>query len=244
MHFHQPVPFEFPGHRAVGVVLLHAYTGSPNDMNMLARALEREGFGVMAPLFAGHGTLEPQDILRQDPNTWWQQTQQAVAHMQTQYEQVAVFGLSMGGIFAMKAIAELPTVTFGGTFCAPITPGTENIMPNFMKYNHYMRRLAEQPADEEVVRPLLATQLKAIRTVAAGVAAELGAVKKPVFIGQGGADKMIDPQRAVTLKAAMKHAAVSWHWYEGADHVITVNSAHHQLEQDVITFSKENEGQI
>ena len=44
------------GKRAV--LLFHAYTGSPNDVRMLARRLERENYTVLAPMFSGHGTKE------------------------------------------------------------------------------------------------------------------------------------------------------------------------------------------
>lgn len=47
------------------MLLLHAYSGSPNDVRMLARYLEKSEYTVYAPLFTGHGTLAPQDILAQ-----------------------------------------------------------------------------------------------------------------------------------------------------------------------------------
>ena len=50
MIFRKPQPFEYEG-TDTGVVLLHAYTGSPNDMNFMARALQRSGYGVYVPLF-------------------------------------------------------------------------------------------------------------------------------------------------------------------------------------------------
>ena len=46
------------------------------------------------------------------------------------------------------------------------------------------------------------------------------------------------------LRDALINAArVDFHWYDDAKHVITVNSAHHALEEDVIAFmQQENEG--
>ena len=61
---------------------------------------------------------------------------------------------------------------------------------------------------------------------------------KPVFIGQAGADELIDPQRAKRLQAALTQADVDFHWYADASHVITVNKAHHLLETDIINFMK------
>ena len=81
MIFRKPQPFEYEG-TDTGVVLLHAYTGSPNDMNFMARALQRAGYGVYVPLFSGHGTVEPLDILTKgNPDIWWAESSAAVAHM-------------------------------------------------------------------------------------------------------------------------------------------------------------------
>ncbi len=235
--FREPQPFEEPGQR-VGIVLLHAYTGSPNDMRLLGAALNRAGYGVYGPAFTGHGHADLQPVLAATPEQWWQDTKQAVAHMAAQYAQVAVFGLSLGGIFAMKALQELPAVGLGGVLSSPIVAGDQNITPQFLKYNRYLRRLAELPDNSATVRPQLAKQLAAIAAFTAPVAAALATVTKPVFIGQAGADEMIDPDRAKRLRAALHQAPVAWHWYAGASHVITVNEAHRALETDIINFMK------
>ncbi len=44
-------------HGKRAVLLLHAYSGSPNDVRMLCRFLEKSEYTVYAPLFEGHGTL-------------------------------------------------------------------------------------------------------------------------------------------------------------------------------------------
>ncbi len=235
--FRQPQSFEEAG-ADVGIVLLHAYTGSPNDMRLLGAALARAGYGVYAPKFTGHGTIDPQQVLAATPAQWWADTQAAVAHMAAQYPRVAIFGLSLGGMFAMKALQELPAVALGGVLSSPIVAGKQNIVPNFLKYNRYMRRLAELPDNSERVKPQVQAQLAEIALFAKPVAAALATVKKPVFIGQAGADQMIDPNRAVALRKQLVNASVSWHWYAGVDHVITVNAAHHQLETDIIEFMK------
>jgi carboxylesterase len=207
-------------------------------MRLLGAALTRAGYGVYGPKFTGHGTIDPQDVLAVTPDQWWRDTQAAIAHMAAKYSRVAVFGLSLGGVFAMKALQELPAVACGGVLSSPIVAGKQNILANFLKYNYYMRRLAELPDNSAQVTPQVQAQLTTIETFSASVAAKLAMVTKPVFIGQAGADKMIDPQRAVKLRQKLINAPVSWHWYAGADHVITVNTAHRQLETDIIEFMK------
>ncbi|GEL38059.1 esterase [Lacticaseibacillus paracasei subsp. tolerans] len=244
MIFREPQPFEYEG-TDTGVVLLHAYTGSPNDMNFMGRALQRAGYGVYAPLFTGHGTIEPMDILTKgNPDIWWAEASAAVSHMTAKYDRVFVFGLSLGGIFAMKALEILPGVTAGGVFSSPILPGKHHLVPGFLKYAQYMNRLAGVPDESNQILAYLPGQLAAIDNFATGVAADLYLVNKPIFIGQAGADELVDGQLAYQLRDALINAPqVDFHWYDNAKHVITVNSAHHALQQDVIAFTQqENEG--
>jgi len=244
MIFREPQPFEYEG-TDTGVVLLHAYTGSPNDMNFMGRALQRAGYGVYAPLFTGHGTIEPMDILTKgNPDIWWAEASAAVSHMTAKYDRVFVFGLSLGGIFAMKALEILPGVTAGGVFSSPILPGKHHLVPGLLKYAQYMNRLAGGPDESTQSLAYLPGQLAAIDNFATGVAADLYLVNKPIFIGQAGADELVDGQLAYQLRDALINAPqVDFHWYDNAKHVITVNSAHHALQQDVIAFmQQENEG--
>ncbi|WP_204123132.1 alpha/beta hydrolase [Lacticaseibacillus mingshuiensis] len=239
-----PQPLALPGDRPTGVLLFHAYTGSPNDVNSLAHALAREGFAVQAPLFAGHGTPDPMAVLAARPTQWWAQVQAAVETLAATHLRVAVFGLSLGGIFAMQALEQL-AVDCGGVFASPVMPGAQQIAPNFMKYATYLDRLAERPdrttALETALKPALAANQAAAATVATG----LGQIRQPVFIAQGGRDEMIDPARSRALAQALPHAAVTFRWYAEAGHVLTVNSARQRLTQDVIQFlnEKENEEQ-
>ena len=240
----EPQPFEYEG-TDTGVVLLHAYTGSPNDMNFMGRALQRAGYGVYAPLFTGHGTIEPMDILTKgNPDIWLADASAAVSHMTAKYDRVFVFGLSLGGIFAMKALEILPGVTAGGVFSSPILPGKHHLVPGFLKYAQYMNRLAGVPDESTQILAYLPGQLAAIDNFATGVAADLYLVNKPIFIGQAGADELVDGQLAYQLRDALINAPqVDFHWYDNAKHVITVNSAHHALQQDVVAFmQQENEG--
>ena len=50
-----PEGFSLPG-GAVTVVLIHGFTGSPPEMQLLAESLNAEGYGIEVPLLEGHGT--------------------------------------------------------------------------------------------------------------------------------------------------------------------------------------------
>lgn len=189
--------------------------------------------------------MEPLDILTKgNPDIWWAESSAAVAHMTAKYAKVFVFGLSLGGIFAMKALETLPGITAGGVFSSPILPGKHHLVPGFLKYAEYMNRLAGKSDESTQILAYLPGQLAAIDQFATTVAADLNLVKQPTFIGQAGQDELVDGRLAYQLRDALINAArVDFHWYDDAKHVITVNSAHHALEEDVIAFmQQENEG--
>lgn len=229
-------------HGKRAVLLLHAYSGSSNDVRMLARSLEKQNYTVYAPIFAGHATPQPRDILEQQPEQWHRETQAALTFLHEEgYQEVAVFGLSMGGIFAMRALIEEESVLGGGSFCSPIVPVKTQVP---MYFELYIRTILEKQAfpekqiEEEILalRPLIYQQLKKINEQADYVAKHLEAITRPIFLAQAGRDEMIDPKGVFQIAELLTNTQFTLQWYPESTHVITVGEARKQLEQDVATF--------
>jgi len=245
--FKQPEPFYFE-HGEHAVILLHAYAGSANDVRMLGRALERANYTVYAPQFSGHATGDPRDILRQSPAQWWQDTQQAISFVrQKGYTKISIFGLSLGGIFATAALERDSQLMGGGTFSSPLFSGNHSeVAEMFITLSQH--QLAHSQLTAVTQAQILAglpeqvdQQLYAINAfTATHVTAQLQQLTQPFFIGQGGRDELIDATFAQRLRDQLlaDQLPVDFHWYADSGHVITVNEAHHQLEQDVLTYLK------
>jgi len=236
-----PLFFEQGPH---AVILLHAYSGSSNDMRLLARRLESENYTVLAPIFSGHATGEPADILRDgSPQKWWQDTQTAIQQLRDRgYQQIAIFGLSLGGLFATRALMEDPALIGGGTIASPVIfRGQTNVPTAFIQMaraTYQEQKIVGTEQDQKVawLQDHLAAQLTAIQAFADTTATHLEKVRQPVFVAQGDADQMIDPRSGKWLADAYPQDQVSFHEYPGAGHVLTVNSAHHALETDILAF--------
>ncbi|MFD1672548.1 alpha/beta hydrolase [Agrilactobacillus yilanensis] len=243
MKYKMPEPLYFDAGE-VGVVLLHAYTGTSSDQRLMGRFLERSGYSVYLPHFMGHATFEPLDILQQgNAEQWWTDTKAAVRYIAYKHKQpLYIFGLSMGGVFATKALMTLDSVVAGGVFSSPVIPDRQtNIYPNFLKYAEKIYQYRQLPAAEiqaklELIQELLPKQLADIAQFSEAMTEDLDKIKKPFFIGQSGQDEMIDANGAYALKAALKSAKVDFHWYPQASHVLTVGPAHKQLQADVLKF--------
>lgn len=248
MRIHWPKPLFLPGTKKLAVILLHAYTGSSSDMRLVALALNQAGYPVLVPHFTGHATAEPLDILQKgNVELWWQDTVVAIQKLQDQgYDQIACFGLSLGSLFALKAILTKPVVVGGGVISAPLfTKDLSAVTRKFPQYAQKVYRYTDRDQSTVAtklaqIKELLPQQLAQVKALAAQEQAALDQLAKPLFIAQGGADEIVDPQGALTLKAKLKDKLISWHWYPEARHVLTVNRAHQQLQKDMLTFLAQN----
>ncbi|MGG5317206.1 alpha/beta hydrolase [Enterococcus sp. AZ072] len=231
----------FLPHGSKAVLLLHAYSGSPNDVRMLARALEKLDYTVYAPMYAGHGTTDPLDILQQPPEIWWQETKAATAFLQDKgYAKIAVFGLSMGGVFASRLLTENQAgIIGGGFFCSPIAPVKTTVVESFLAYAEQLLEDNEPADTAERLReyqPLVTRQLAKIEEQGSLAYQRLSEVQQPFFMAQAGQDQMIEPEGVFKTAEELKQARFQLNWYPESGHVITVGPERRQLEQDVADF--------
>ena len=94
-----PKPFTIEsGKRAV--LLLHGFTGNPNDVKRLGRYLAERNYTVHAPLYKGHG-LDPLTLVQSNPQDWWDSVVEGYDILREKgYEEIAVAGAI---IFIKKA---------------------------------------------------------------------------------------------------------------------------------------------
>ncbi|MQS75798.1 alpha/beta hydrolase [Companilactobacillus halodurans] len=241
----RPKPFYFDSGSSA-VLLLHSFSGTSNDMRLLGRFLERNGYTAYAPMLVGHGTSEPLDILQEgSPQAWWQQTKSAIDFLKQENKtKIYVFGLSLGAIFATQAIEELDDVVCGGVFGSPLyNKEFNNIRNAFMTYAKKVYSVQQGLTDIEIDSKLrivdskIDSFLMEIRKASVNVTDNLAEIKRPYFIGQGTSDKLVDPNAATEVAKDVKTSQL--HLYN-AGHVLTINNAHNQLQSDVLNFLENN----
>ena len=115
----QQTDFFFEGGRS-GVLLIHGLTGTPMEMRLLGKGLNRAGFTVHGMQLAGHcGNVE--DLLATGWRDWYASVEQAADAMLGKVDQLFVGGLSMGALLALKLAADRPgriagVGVYGATF--------------------------------------------------------------------------------------------------------------------------------
>ena len=105
-------PFYFKaGKRAV--LLLHGFTGSSADVRMLGRYVEKNGYSSHAPHYRGHGEA-PENLIISNPEQCWEHVVRGYEFLKSKgYEEIAVAGLSLGGVFSMKLALNFPVMKIG-----------------------------------------------------------------------------------------------------------------------------------
>lgn len=84
-----------------GCLLLHGFTGTPQNVRPLADYLARRGLTVSVPRIAGHGT-SVEDLDLTGPDDWLATAEQALADLRQSCKEIVVGGISLGGTYALE----------------------------------------------------------------------------------------------------------------------------------------------
>jgi carboxylesterase len=96
-----PAPDSDEGRRAA--LCLHGFTGTPFEVRPIAEALAAQGYTVLAPVLAGHGTTLA-DLQRTRFTDWFGSAERALETLRAEAGDgpVAIAGFSLGGLLALR----------------------------------------------------------------------------------------------------------------------------------------------
>lgn len=233
-------PFFFPaGKRAV--LLLHGFTGSSADVRILGRFLEKRGYTCYAPHYRGHG-VPPEELIQTGPQDWWEDVVKAYETLKEKgYEQIAVAGLSLGGVFALKLAMNVPLKGVI-TMCSPMTMRTTDIMFQGVlkyarEYKKYEGKTEQQILEEvEVIRQKGMPSLTDLQQFVQEVRNDLDLVYAPILVIQSRHDEIIDPNSAHIIYEKVESLNKKLVWFEESGHVITLDKEKQKLHEEVFEF--------
>jgi len=103
----------------VGCLLVHGFTGTPQNVRPLADYLARRGLAVSAPRMPGHGTTVA-DLDQTGPQDWLGAAEQALTELKERCSTVFVAGISMGGTLALELARRHPELAGVVVMAAPV----------------------------------------------------------------------------------------------------------------------------
>jgi len=103
----------------VGCLLVHGFTGTPQNVRPLADYLARRGLAVSAPRLPGHGTTVA-DLDQTGPQDWLGAAEQALTELKERCSTVFVAGISMGGTLTLELARRHPELAGVVVMAAPV----------------------------------------------------------------------------------------------------------------------------
>lgn len=238
MKVQTPKPFTFEGGKRA-VLLLHGFTGNSADVRMLGRYLEERGYTSHAPHYKGHG-VPPEELVKTGPKDWWKDVLMGYDFLKRKgHEEIAVAGLSLGGVFSLKLGYTVPIKGII-PMCAPMSfKSKENMYEGVLSYaREYKKREGKdiEQINQEMMKFAPMNTLESLQDLIAGVRESVHQINVPTFVVQARQDQMINPESANIIYNEIKDTKKEIKWYEESGHVITLDKEKEQLHKDVYNF--------
>lgn len=238
MKIKTPEPFTFEGGKRA-VLLLHGFTGNSSDVRMLGRYLEERGYTCHAPHYKGHG-VPPEELVNSGPKDWWKDVMRGYDFLKRKgHEEIAVAGLSLGGVFSLKLGYTVPIKGII-PMCAPMSfKSQEQMYEGVLNYaREYKKRegKSKEQIEIEVQKIAPMNTLEALQQLISGVRGSIQNIDVPTFVVQGRKDAVINPESANIIYNEVSTTKKEIKWYEESGHVITLDREKSQLHQDVYDF--------
>ena len=187
-----PAHPERTGGRAVGVLLVHGFTGSPASMKPWGRHLAEQGYAVEVPVLPGHGTRW-QDLNQVSWTDWYAQAERSFDALRTTCEAVVVCGLSMGGSVALRLAEERGDQVSGVVLVNPFVSSNRKELKAIPLLKHVVPGLKgvvndiKKPGQDEVGYPKLPLKgLAQVMEMWKVVVPDLGRVTQPLLYFRSG----------------------------------------------------------
>jgi carboxylesterase len=221
-------PFLFSG-GTVGCLLLHGFTATPNEVRGLGHFLADQGYTVLGPRLAHHGS-DPADMNRSRWHDWYLSALDGWHLLRGICSRIVPIGLSMGGTTALLLAARQPVAAVVA-MSAPIDIPADPRFP-FLRAIGMVQPFMEKEGWDEEQRPsrypVLPTQaVGELRQYLEVVERALLAVTAPTLLFHSRADSTVPPESMERIYRRLGSQEKEMVWYDDAQHVLT-EDAHHQ----------------
>lgn len=227
------------GKRAV--LLLHGFTGNPADVRKLGRYLHEKGYTCHAPLYTGHGH-PAEELLELHPENWWRDAEEGYRLLIAKgYTQIAVVGVSLGAVFALRLGVEYP-VTGVVSMCAPIQGKSANELyervvsyaKSYKTFEGKSPDILQKELQELDQRPR--EQLSHLQDLISDVGNQLQYLQAPVAVMQGALDQPLYVESAAVIYEKVPDPRKTYTLYPNSGHILTLSPEQQTVFEDTEHF--------
>ena len=234
-----PKPFFYKGGDKA-VLLLHSFTSNTNDMKKLGRYLQKNNYSCYGLLYSGHG-LTAEELLTYRPSDWWQDVLNSYQMLKDEgFEKIAVIGLSLGGVFALKVGQELE-VNGVVTMSVPI-----HREANFLQKRvfHYAKRYKQLEGKKEAQINIEITHLQNMsinslvefQQLIDITMDKLSLITTPIRILYGELDEPLYKESAEVIFQSVATNRKIMKGYPNSKHLMTLGDDINDVNKDILTF--------
>lgn len=247
-----PNPYTLEG-GDVGVLLVHGYSGAPNELGYLAHSLHAAGYTVSVPLLPGHGAT-PEAMRRVSFSDWQQTVDQAFDELHRRCRATFIGGLSMGGVLSLSyaeraARLSLPAPAGVISMAAPmyIDDWRSHLVPLLkyvIRWTGKGNTLAEKVSinDKAMLDEIwayLRTPSHAAHQILKLIAQtrrQLREVVQPTLIIQSRTDPTAPPPSAEIIYDGISSFSKELLWLDNSSHIVTLDFDRDLVSRRVLSF--------
>jgi carboxylesterase len=213
---------------AVGILLIHGFTGSVAETRPMGEYLAARGLAVRCPLLPGHGT-SPEDLTRIRGQAWTDSVEAALCDLQGRCDRTFVGGLSLGALLTLWLGAQHPEVA-GLIVMAPAVRVKNRLMPLALGLRYLLRYNPLGPVgDEDLGDPQAIDRIWCydklplwgageVYRLQVRVRRSLSHIHQPVLIYQGCRDAQVPREAAEMVYQGVSSADKTLVWLQDSGH--------------------------
>jgi len=124
-------PFFLQGGKKVGVLLIHGFTATPNEMKDLGNYLNKKGITVYSPLLFGHG-IDPKYLLKVKFEDWLIDVKKSIKVLENCCDKIYLVGNSFGGNLAFLNVNNSSKIKGIVSLAAPFIFKNQNVRKSLL----------------------------------------------------------------------------------------------------------------